>query len=82
VYADDSGGAFPSPKNNSPPDAFVAYTKIMKGYLGSVTEPAKLFACPADTFQYDYDEHAFISQSPHLQSRYSYSSHAYRLSSD
>jgi len=77
MYADDSGGAFPPPKNNGPPNAFVAYTKIMKGYLGASSEPAKLFACPADTFHWDYDEHAFVSQSLHLQSRYSYSSYAF-----
>jgi prepilin-type N-terminal cleavage/methylation domain-containing protein len=57
MYADDSSDAFPPPKNDFPPDAFTAYTKLMKSYLGMTgasPERAKLFVCPADTFYYDY----------------------------
>jgi hypothetical protein len=80
MYADDSDDAFPPPENNFPPDAFVAYTKLMKVYLGATNASsarAKLFACPADTFYWDYDKLAFTSQSLHRQSHYSYSSYAF-----
>src|SRR5262245_31863106 len=56
MYADDSSDAFPVPVNNFPPDAFTAYTKLMKSYLGMTgasAEQAGLFACPADTFSWD-----------------------------
>jgi len=78
MYADDSSDAFPPPKINFPPDAFTAYTKLMKSYLGMTgasSERAKLFACPADTFYYDYNDR--VSQSLHLQPRYYYSSYAF-----
>jgi hypothetical protein len=80
MYADDSSDAFPPPKNNFPPDAFLAYTKLMKSYLGMTgasSERAKLFACPADTFHYDYDASAFVSSGLHQQSCYYYSSYAF-----
>lgn len=78
MYADDSSDAFPPPKYNFPPDAFTDYTKIMKSYLGMTdasSERARLFACPADTFYYDYNDR--VSQSLHLQSRYYDSSYAF-----
>ena len=79
MYADDSSDAFPAPrKNNGPPDAFTAYTKLMKSYLGMTgasSERAKLFTCPADTFYYDYNDR--VSEGLHLQSRYYYSSYAF-----
>lgn len=80
MYADDSSDAFPPPKDNFPPGAFTAYTKLMKSYLGMTTaspERARLFACPADTFYYEYDDSDRISQSLHLQERYYYSSYAF-----
>lgn len=79
MYADDSSDAFPAPRtNNGPPGAFVAYTKLMKSYLGMTgasSERAALFACPADTFYYDYNDR--VSEGLHLQSRYYYSSYAF-----
>jgi len=78
MYADDSADAFPPPTNNFPPDAFTAYTKRMKTYLGMTgesSERATLFACPADTFHYDFADR--ISSSMHDQSRYHYSSYAF-----
>jgi prepilin-type N-terminal cleavage/methylation domain-containing protein len=79
MYADESGGLFPAPKKNGPPDAFVAYTTIMQPYLRTTSTPSNrgLFACPADAFHYDYDEHTFVSKSLHAQSNYSYSSYAF-----
>jgi prepilin-type N-terminal cleavage/methylation domain-containing protein len=75
MYADDSSDAFPAPTtNNGPPHAFTAYTKLMKSYLGMTgasSERANLFACPADTFYYDYNDR--VSEGLHLQSRYYYS---------
>jgi prepilin-type N-terminal cleavage/methylation domain-containing protein/prepilin-type processing-associated H-X9-DG protein len=79
MYADDSSDAFPAPKkNNGPPDAFIAYTKLMKGYLGMTSassERVALFACPADTFHYDYNDR--VAEGLHLQSRFCYSSYAF-----
>ena len=80
MYADDSSDAFPPPKHNFPPDAFTAYTKRMKSYLGMTgasAERAKLFACPADTFYWNYDAQAFVSQSLHSQAMFYYSSYAF-----
>ena len=83
MYADDSSDAFPA-ATNRPPGVFVGYTKLMKSYVGMAgasSERAGLFACPADTFNYEfyYDGHpeVLVSQGMHLQSRYYYSSYAF-----
>jgi prepilin-type N-terminal cleavage/methylation domain-containing protein len=80
MYADDSSDAFPPPPpgHNGPPDAFTGYTKRMRSYLGMTgasSERAKLFACPADTFYYDYNDR--VPGGLHLQSRFDYSSYAF-----
>src|ERR1017187_1418647 len=77
MYAEDSSDAFP-PATNSPPASFNAYTMLMKSYVGltgTKPERAKLFACPADTFYYDYQER--ISQSLYLQASHYYSSYGF-----
>jgi prepilin-type N-terminal cleavage/methylation domain-containing protein len=80
MYADDSSDAFPPPPpgHNGPPDAFTAYTKRMRNHLGMTgasSERAALFACPADTFYYDYNYR--VSEGLHLQSHYNCSSYAF-----
>src|SRR3989442_9335150 len=63
MYADDSSDAFPAATTpNRLPDLFLGYTKLMKSYVGMAgasSERAGLFACPADTFNYEfyYDGH-------------------------
>ena len=78
MYAEDSSDAFP-PATNGPPAAFTAYTQLMKSYVGltgTKPERAKLFACPADTFYWDY-ENGWASQSLHQQARFYYSSYGF-----
>jgi prepilin-type N-terminal cleavage/methylation domain-containing protein len=77
MYAEDSSDAFP-PATNQPPAAFTAYTQLMKSYVGLTgtnPERAKLFACPADTFYYLYQD--YYSQSSYKQARYYYSSYGF-----
>lgn len=77
MYAEDSNDAFP-PATNQPPAAFTAYTQLMKSYVGLTgTEPerAKLFDCPADTFNWLYND--YYPQSAYKQSRYYYSSYGF-----
>jgi prepilin-type N-terminal cleavage/methylation domain-containing protein len=78
MYADDSSDAFPATQLNGPASAFVGYAKLMKSYLGMTGAPserAKLFACPADIFYYNYND--YVPQSLHLQSRFDYTSYAF-----
>jgi Tfp pilus assembly protein PilE len=78
MYADDSSDAFPAPQKSDPVTWVTAYTKLMKSYLGMTgasSERAKLFACPADTFYYDYNDR--VSEGLHLQSHFDYSSYAF-----
>jgi prepilin-type N-terminal cleavage/methylation domain-containing protein len=78
MYAEDSSDAFP-PATNGPPGSFNAYTLLMKSYVGfpgTNPERAKLFACPADTFYWDY-ENGWISQSLNQQARFYYSSYGF-----
>ncbi len=77
MYADDSNDAFP-PATNQTPAAFTAYTQLMKQYVGltgSRPERARLFACPADTFYYLYQDR--FSQSLYLQADHYYSSYGF-----
>lgn len=77
LYADDSEDTAPGNRTNSL-DAFTAYRQLMKNYVGSdgaSSSGEKLFACPADRFYYDYEQH--VSQSLHRQARNDYSSYAF-----
>jgi prepilin-type N-terminal cleavage/methylation domain-containing protein/prepilin-type processing-associated H-X9-DG protein len=55
MYAQDSDDALPPVGADFPPNAFTAYVKLMKAYVGVNAAPgrATVFACPADTFYYD-----------------------------
>lgn len=77
LFADDANDTMPGARTNSAADPFTVYKKLMKRYVGmeGTSERSAIFACPADTFYYDYDTR--VPQSLHLQSRYSYSSYAF-----
>ena len=77
MYAEDSDDAFP-PATNSTPETFTAHTQLMKSYVGltgTKPERAKLFDCPADTFNYLYQD--YYPQSAYKQARYYYSSYGF-----
>jgi prepilin-type N-terminal cleavage/methylation domain-containing protein len=74
MYSDDSDDAAPGGPTNALADPFTAYKEIVKAYVAA-PGPSKLFACPSDSFYYDYDQR--ISESLHLQPRNSYSSYAF-----
>jgi prepilin-type N-terminal cleavage/methylation domain-containing protein len=77
MYADDSSEAFPLTTNQTP-TAFSAEVQLMKSYVGmtgALSEKAKLFDCPADTFY--YLDRRFVSQSLNQQSNYYYSSYVF-----
>jgi len=86
MYSDDSNDTSPAGngiKTNSP-DAFSNYKELMKSYVGLKGEPAakeKLFACPADTFYFDYaftsSPHGYVLQSLCTQSNNDYSSYSF-----
>ena len=56
MYSDDSNDKSPKPaaRVSSP---YIAYKELMKSYVGlkgQSSQADKLFACPADTFYFDY----------------------------
>ena len=56
MYADDSNDKSPNPTNGTR-NVYIAYKALMKNYVGlkgPSSERDKVFACPADTFYYDY----------------------------
>ena len=56
MYSDDSNDKAPKPANYTghPYDAYKALMKSYVGLNGASSVRDKLFACPADTFYYDY----------------------------
>jgi prepilin-type N-terminal cleavage/methylation domain-containing protein len=84
-YAGDNGDTLPAAPNTSSFDmrtnhfAFF-YKRLMKHYVGlqGVSSPQdKLFACPADTFYYDYPSLAYEARSCHEQFDSDYSSYGF-----
>jgi prepilin-type processing-associated H-X9-DG protein len=85
MYSDDAADKAPlSPHNtNSLNDFildFVSYKKAMKNYVGlngTSSPQEKLFACPADSFYYEFTatNQTFYPQSLHDQASYDYSSY-------
>jgi len=62
MYSDDSNDTSPAGARTNSVDVFSAYKQLTKNYVGlkdASSSRDKLFACPADTFYYDY---AFASQ--------------------
>jgi prepilin-type N-terminal cleavage/methylation domain-containing protein len=58
----------------------IFYKQLMKGYVGLHGDSSpqdKVFACPADTFYYDFPSLVYESQSLHDQSNSDYSSYGF-----
>jgi len=81
LYAGDNGDALPAALNVAGGDPWGAvYGRLMKNYVGLNGAPSprdKLFACPADTFYYDFPSIAYEAQSLHDQVESDFSSYAF-----
>jgi prepilin-type N-terminal cleavage/methylation domain-containing protein len=87
MYSDDSNDTSPAGSgviHTNAADVFTAYKELMKNYVGlqgSSSSRDKLFACPADTFYYDYaftfSPHGYVPQSLCAQSNNDYSSYSF-----
>ncbi len=85
MYSDDSNDTSPAGSyTNTGVDVFAAYKKLMKNYVGlqGPSSPRdKLFACPADTFYYDYaftlKPRGYVPKSLWSQSNNDYSSYSF-----
>jgi prepilin-type N-terminal cleavage/methylation domain-containing protein len=87
MYFDDSADKAPASPHNANthnPNSYIldfdGYKKVMKGYVGlnGASSPQdELFACPADTFYYEFTatNQTCISRSLHDQAAYDYSSY-------
>ena len=82
MYSDDSADKAPSSSNatNSYALNFTGYKKMMKSYVGLNSASSvrdAVFACPADTFYYEFTatNQTYIPQSLHEQASYDYSSY-------
>jgi prepilin-type N-terminal cleavage/methylation domain-containing protein len=82
MYSDDAADKAPlSPHNtNNYVLDFVSYKRAMKNYVGlrgPSSSREKLFACPADTFYYEFTatNNTYYPQSLHDQPAYDYSSY-------
>ena len=84
MYSDDSNDVSPGAIKTNSPDIFSSYKELMKNYVGlkgASSTQDKLFACPADTFYYDYaftlHPHGYVPQSLCTQSNNDYSSYSF-----
>jgi prepilin-type N-terminal cleavage/methylation domain-containing protein len=84
MYSDDSNDTSPAASTTNSMDAFSIYKELMKNYVGlqgSSSSRDKIFACPADTFFYDYafvsEPRGFVPQSLCSQSINDYSSYSF-----
>jgi len=78
LYADDHNSNLPVSTNATTPAVWSAYQSSIRGYLGLRGAPSPrdtLFACPADTFYYEYNDR--VSEPHHLQPQYGFSSYAF-----
>ncbi len=85
LYAEDNGDTLPADPNVT--GAIITtnhwaifYKRLMKNYVGlhgASSSQDKLFACPADTFYYDFPSLACESQSYHDQLDSDYSSYGF-----
>jgi len=79
MYADDSNDAAPSVGGVTNRTLMYCYKELMQNYVGLNGQPSpqdKLFACPADTFNYD-GQYRFFAVSLHEQSWSYYSSYSF-----
>ena len=88
MYSDDSNDKSPKPaaRVSSP---YIAYKELMKSYVGLRGQSSpqdKLFACPADTFYYDYlfgpypystNQAGYVPESVCSRPDYDYSSYGF-----
>jgi prepilin-type N-terminal cleavage/methylation domain-containing protein len=84
MYSDDSNDTSPASSNTTSIGVFAAYKRLMKDYVGlhGPSSPGdKVFACPADTFFYDYAftlyPRGYVPQSLWAQSTNDYSSYSF-----
>jgi prepilin-type N-terminal cleavage/methylation domain-containing protein len=85
LYAADNGDTFPAASNVtgdilSTNDCGIFYKRLMKKYVGlqgASSAQDKVFACPADTFYYDWPSLACQTRSLHAQPDSDYSSYAF-----
>ena len=84
MYSDDSNDASPGANKTNSSDVFSVYKELMKNYVGlkgASSSQDKLFACPADTFYYDYpftlNPRGYVPQSLCAQSTNDYSSYSF-----
>jgi hypothetical protein len=78
MYAEEFNNLLPATTNVGTPSVWSAYENSTRGYMGLRGNPSPqdvVFACPSDTFYYDFDDR--ISQPHHLQFKYNYSSYAF-----
>jgi prepilin-type N-terminal cleavage/methylation domain-containing protein len=74
LYADENGDTLPDVGRGT----LVTYQQAIKSYLGLNGLPSptnRLFACPMDTFYYDFDNGAFVPSGFHLSRKYDYTSY-------
>ena len=85
LYAGDKGDTLPAASNVTggiitTSHWGIVYKQLMKNYVGlngGSSPQDKLFACPADTFYYDFPSLAFEAQSYHDQLDSDYSSYGF-----
>ena len=86
LYAGDNNDTLPAATNlcaasYATNDFAIFYKRLMKSYVGlnGTSSPQdKLFACPADTFYYDYNSYPiYIAQNLHNQFDSDYSSYGF-----
>ncbi|HTL59333.1 MAG TPA: prepilin-type N-terminal cleavage/methylation domain-containing protein [Candidatus Limnocylindrales bacterium] len=85
LYAADNGDRFPAAPHVTGDslgtnDCGMFYKRLMKSYVGlhgASSSQDELFACPADTFFYDYPSLTFQARSMHAQPESDYSSYAF-----
>ncbi len=85
LYAADNGDRFPAAPHVtgdslSTNDCGMFYKRLMKSYVGlhgASSSQDKLFACPADTFFYEWPSLTFRARSMHAQPESDYSSYAF-----
>ena len=79
LYAEDHNNTLPFvPVSGNSAPLWSAQLKLVRSYVALNAAPSpqdRLFACPADTFYYDYKD--LVSQPLHQQVNYNYSSYAF-----
>ncbi len=85
LYAGDNGDILPAAQNVTRNELetnhfFIFYKRLVKPYLGlpgASSPPDRLFACPMDTFYYDWPGLVYETRGLHDQSNTDYSSYGF-----